>query len=50
MGRYFSTGEDFEAGFCYEDVVLDADAEFSGDVDARLDGNDLACLEYVFRF
>ena len=38
------------AGCGYEDIILYADTEFAGDVNARLDGNDLARLEFVFRF
>ena len=43
-------GEDFAAGLGDEDVVLDADAELAGHVDAGLDGEDLACFELAFRF
>ena len=36
------------AGFCYEDIVFDSDAESAGDVYAWLDGDDLAGLELLF--
>ena len=34
--------------FSYEDVVFDSDSEFAGDVDAWLDGEDLAGVEFLF--
>ena len=40
-------GEELAAGVCDEDVVFDADAELAGEVDAGLDGDDLAGLEYA---
>ena len=33
-----------------EYVVFNSDAEFSRDIDTRLDGNDLTGFEFVFRF
>jgi len=34
--------------FSYEEVVFDSDSELAGDVDAGLDGEDLAGEEFLF--
>jgi len=42
------SGEDFAAGFSYEDVVFDSDSELAGHVYAGFDCQDLAGFEPAF--
>jgi hypothetical protein len=41
-------GEDFVAGFGYEDVIFDADTELAGHVYAGLDRKNLTGFELAF--
>jgi len=48
MGAF--AGEDFMAGVGYEDVIFNSDAESAGNINARLNGDDLAGLEGALAF
>ena len=48
MGAF--AGEDFMAGLGYQDIIFYSHAESAGNINARLNGDDLAGLEGALAF